>query len=725
VSFGSSYSATGQGSALRFSKKPALISSGLVMGVLLFSLGLAALPAAKAAGRVPVIIIPGIAGSTFKTGPGYTFIEGDNGHGGGYQHTYGSNETVWVNVWEAALPGSDDYFDTIKLQPDGNTPYIPYSNLAVSGIYSDAYNDLTDFLHRQGYVDNVTLFTFPYDWRRDIPTATYNQLDALVERAKASAASGQVDLIGHSMGGLVARNYISASPATAAKVRRVITFGTPYLGAPKFLKALLYGDQFGPSFLGLGLDPNEVKDLVQNMGGGWQLLPSRSYYSFYNNAAQSLLSPYREDRDVDGNGTASGAFDYTGLSGFLRNLGKNQNAASLGQIFHDRLDTSWPTGPKLSFINGSGLATPGQVRDYTGSCWSWFHYVPCPKTDVLNLDGDGTVPFYSASPYDGSRGLNLSGEAAIHIVNREHGALVQYDRTLGFYTGDGPSLTLLGQILNNTVDPIGGSAAKSPASWDSLTRSENDLTAARTPARRPARLTLSGYSLVATDNVRLEVNDARGRHTGKLAGADQKYEQGIEGSNLDTIDGSQLLYLPASGQYTLRLTAQTGGIFDLKIRYLDQDNIRQTAVYLNVPVQAGEQAEFELNGWREAKSAPELRFSQDYNPAEKGDSLKRGRVVKASAVLDASASNDQAAPLISLSQPAKLSNGETLLSWKTQDGLSGLQLEQGILDGGTAGEQLVQSGQHLKLAPGPHRLEVLAQDRAGNTAYKELKFELS
>jgi pimeloyl-ACP methyl ester carboxylesterase len=566
-------------SARRIRRGPGLRLA--VVGLLVSGLAanfLSPVASSQAGGRVPVIIIPGVAGSTFTTTTNYTFYTPDNGHGGSYQHTYGANETVWVNAWEAAFSGSDDYFDTLKLNYDANSPAVPYSALAVSGIYTDAYNDLIDFLHRRGYVDNLTLFTFAYDWRRDIPTATYARLDELVNRAMSSAGTSQVDLIGHSMGGLVARNYISSGAAASQKVRRLISFGTPYLGSPKFLKALLYGDQFGPSFLGIGLNPDEVKDLVQNMSGGWQLLPSRSYYSFYDNSNGGLLSPYREDRDVDGNGSAGGALSYNGLTTFLRNLGKNQYASGYAQNFHDRLDPSWVTGPRISFINGSGLATLGQIRDYTGSCWSWFSYKPCPKTDLLNVDGDGTVPYFSATLQDGWRGINLAGEASIHIVNREHGALVQYDTVLGIRTGDGPSLTALGQILDNTLDPVYSSNFATAKTFGSY------LAAPQLPARPSgSKLGLSGYSISATDEVELEAVDAKGKHTGPVGGKDsQKYEQGIEGSTVDKVDGTQQVFLPENGSYTLRFTASKAGSFDLKIRLMQGDKLKQTAVYLKL-----------------------------------------------------------------------------------------------------------------------------------------------
>jgi pimeloyl-ACP methyl ester carboxylesterase len=686
------------------------LGMAVLLGASLLLGAFKALPLSASTGLTPIIIIPGIAGSTFQTTNAYNFYTPDNGHGGSYSHGYGANETVWVNALEAAFSGSDDYFDILRLKADADTPLVDYSALPVSGIYTDAYKDLTDFLHRRGYVDNVTLFTFAYDWRRDIPTATYARLDALVNLAKVSAGAGQVDLLGHSMGGLVARNYISTDPAAAQKVRRLVTFGTPYLGSPKFLKTLLYGDQFGPNFLGIGLNPDEVRDLVQNMAGGWELLPSQAYYNFYNNSSGGLLAPYREDRDVDGNGIASGVMNYNLLSGFLRNLGKNQTANAFAERFHNRLDLNgFGGGPRISFINGSGLATLGQIRDYTGSCWSWFSYKPCPKTDLYNIDGDGTVPYFSASPIDPARGLNLIGEASLHIVNREHGALVQYDNSLGIKTGDGPSLTLLGQILDNTVDPITVAANNKTFAGNFSSKLNQTNSASRT------KLGITGFAVSVTDGAEIEAIDAKGQRTGRSAGSNpQKYDRNIEGSNIERVDGTQLVFLPEGGRYTLRLTAASTGSFDLKIRMLQGDAVKQTAVYLNVQVEANNQLELALDGLK--GSAPKLRFNN-------GNS--KDKTIAATALLNEQASADREPPKITLNAPAQQKNGTVKINWQATDTLAGLALEQGLIDPTSVNSQIVKNGQSLRLTPGEHTLQVLALDKAGNAGIKEVKFKVA
>src|SRR5215211_6387947 len=119
--------------------------------------------ASAAPTREPVIVLPGLAGSEFTAARAF-HLGVDDGHGGSYSHDYSADEKVWVNVWQIALPGADDYLDALKLQPDGRTAVAP--DLIVSGLYQSTYGDLVAYLQRQGYVLDRDLFVFPYDWRR-------------------------------------------------------------------------------------------------------------------------------------------------------------------------------------------------------------------------------------------------------------------------------------------------------------------------------------------------------------------------------------------------------------------------------------------------------------------------------------------------------------------------------------------------------------------------------
>ncbi len=93
------------------------------------------------------------------------------------------------------------------------------------------YDDLIATLDVNHYTPNVDLFTFPYDWRKsNIETAIL--LKQKIDEVKTICNCGKVDLVAHSMGGLVARQYIQ-SDAYEQDVDQLIFLGTPHLGAPK------------------------------------------------------------------------------------------------------------------------------------------------------------------------------------------------------------------------------------------------------------------------------------------------------------------------------------------------------------------------------------------------------------------------------------------------------------------------------------------------------------
>ncbi|KKW30375.1 MAG: hypothetical protein UY74_C0043G0019 [Candidatus Kaiserbacteria bacterium GW2011_GWC2_52_8b] len=93
------------------------------------------------------------------------------------------------------------------------------------------YDNLIDTLAVNGYEKEKNLFTFPYDWHKsNIDTAVL--LKQKIDAVKAICNCNKVDLVAHSMGGLVARWYIQ-SPNYDHDVRKIIFLGTPHLGAPE------------------------------------------------------------------------------------------------------------------------------------------------------------------------------------------------------------------------------------------------------------------------------------------------------------------------------------------------------------------------------------------------------------------------------------------------------------------------------------------------------------
>src|SRR3989344_4225210 len=93
------------------------------------------------------------------------------------------------------------------------------------------YDDLIATLDENGYEPGVDLFTFPYEWR-DPNSINANLLKDKINEIKNICDCDKVDLVAHSMGGLVAREYIQ-SGQYQDDVDQVIFLGTPHQGSPQ------------------------------------------------------------------------------------------------------------------------------------------------------------------------------------------------------------------------------------------------------------------------------------------------------------------------------------------------------------------------------------------------------------------------------------------------------------------------------------------------------------
>lgn len=94
------------------------------------------------------------------------------------------------------------------------------------------YDRLVDRLRAVGFSeDNHTLRLFPYQWRQD-NQLTAQQLADTITRTKLDCGCPKVDLVAHSMGGLVARSYIEGD-GYRGDVGKLIEIATPNRGSPE------------------------------------------------------------------------------------------------------------------------------------------------------------------------------------------------------------------------------------------------------------------------------------------------------------------------------------------------------------------------------------------------------------------------------------------------------------------------------------------------------------
>lgn len=102
------------------------------------------------------------------------------------------------------------------------------------------YDELIEYLRHQGYRPGVSLFSFPYDWRQDNYLSGL-QLAQRIFDIRRSCGCQQVDIVAHSMGGLVARAYIQSN-FYQNDVANLFMVGTPNAGSLEAYPAWEAGD---------------------------------------------------------------------------------------------------------------------------------------------------------------------------------------------------------------------------------------------------------------------------------------------------------------------------------------------------------------------------------------------------------------------------------------------------------------------------------------------------
>jgi pimeloyl-ACP methyl ester carboxylesterase len=143
-------------------------------------------------------------------------------------------------------------------------------------IYDDLIKALRHELSAQA--DQPTpVYAFPYDWRMDIRQTALRLkafADEVIARTRllkhyADGRDLQVDLVGHSMGGLVICEYL-AQFGRKANTGKVVTIGTPYLGSIESIVKIATGMS-----LLTGTEPKErERETARVTPSLYQLFPS-------------------------------------------------------------------------------------------------------------------------------------------------------------------------------------------------------------------------------------------------------------------------------------------------------------------------------------------------------------------------------------------------------------------------------------------------------------------
>lgn len=169
----------------------------------------------------PVIVVPGITASELRDE--YPL----------------DPETVW-----SLLPFGRN-FHRISLHPDNlNYERDEPARVRVDRLFKIPYGELIDSLRHELTLkaDRPTpVYPFAYDWRMPLETAAKQLGELVTEVIKRTCLmrhyyeqkyedSPRVDLVGHSMGGLIIAGYLK-NAGSAASIGKVVTLGTPFFGS--------------------------------------------------------------------------------------------------------------------------------------------------------------------------------------------------------------------------------------------------------------------------------------------------------------------------------------------------------------------------------------------------------------------------------------------------------------------------------------------------------------
>lgn len=372
------------------------------------------------ADRNPVLLVSGLAGSILHS----------------KSKKFGSFETrVWVRLllaehefkkklWSIYNPNTgytealDDSTEIVVPQDDYGLyaidildPSLMIKCIHLTGVYH--FHDMIHMLVKCGYKKGTTLFGFGYDFRQSnrIDKAMNDLKEKLAAAYKASGGR-KVDIISHSMGGLLIKCFISLYSDVFSKyVNKWITIATPFQGAPGCINdSLLTGVQFVDGFESnlfvsrwtmhqLLVECPSIYEMLPNTNFKWEKQPEILVWRKKSKDGNTVVKLERYDAS-----TSVTLFQEALKSNELNLHGKTVPlpfnlsildwAASTHKILND---AQLPKGIPLYNIYGTSFDTPfdvsygseaSPIEDLTNVC----HTTP----QYSFVDGDGTVPAESA-----------------------------------------------------------------------------------------------------------------------------------------------------------------------------------------------------------------------------------------------------------------------------------------------------------------------------------------
>ncbi|MEU9592566.1 hypothetical protein AB0D84_23020 [Streptomyces sp. NPDC048193] len=338
-----------------------------------------------------VVVIPGILGSTLARGERQTW---------GYRQIFRNVHRLGDRLTQDLSLDPGVFGQPAQGWDDGTrvTGVLTTLGMFPGLVAVDGYDNLLKRLRRRFAGDRDGIRAFPYDWRQSNEHTARRLarfVEPLLEERRRDAPGARLVLVGHSMGGLVARYYAECLD-TRGLTRRVITIGTPYQGSVKALTLLANGfSRLGPVKFGLG-------DLARSLPSVAELLPVYACVGTSYDRLTAVQTPLAAP------GLPEDSLDR--CRSFHRAIEEAIAARGSERPVYHALLSHWQTTELWALVEGAG-----EIRGQAST--------------GFDEGGDGTVPRCSAVPPE------WADDAGALFIAGKHAALQQQRETLVQLTG--------------------------------------------------------------------------------------------------------------------------------------------------------------------------------------------------------------------------------------------------------------------------------------------------
>jgi len=541
-----------------------------------------------------VLFLPGIMGSTL--------------------YRYDPLTQISTKVWEPGLFGEGtEQVEQLHMNPELNTSNN--TDIYAKDILREDWSGSNYYESFASALDNVSGTGKPikewegigYDWRlapEDIIASGKKEGDYIsylkatsspyiiqeLRRLAANSKTGKVTIVAHSYGGLVTKALMNTLGAEGANlVDKIIFVAVPQVGTPQAIAGMLYGKNQDLGFGGVAVSEEEAQQLAETLPMGFNLLPSKEYFS---TVQEPVLTLPNEDhfaswRDLYGadiqnwdemHNFLTSTSNRTLLSNLRVTDGAppllNHTASMRALATHDTLD-AWvpPTGVAVTQIAGWGIPKTVKGVNFTGydigDSYCAVDDIVCHSTSDwalirgfdTTMDGDGTVVTPSALWTSTSTGAlnywvnldkyNNNPPFSFFRLDKEHGDILEVPELVTFLT-------------------------------DNLTQITKPLTtykylSTEVPKYKSPRLRYSLHSPLT-----LDLYDDQGRHTGVSTTTGQIEEQ-IPGTYFTQFGEVKYLFTEASTTSHIVMNGYATGTFTFIAEQLQGDTLLASTTWKDIP----------------------------------------------------------------------------------------------------------------------------------------------